>query len=99
VKAGLVYILRCSDGSYYTGCTSNFDVRIEQHRAGQIPGYTSKRRPVTIMFVQAFPDIRDAISAERRIKGWSRRKKEALIAGDFDLLRYLSRSRSRRLDC
>jgi predicted GIY-YIG superfamily endonuclease len=94
MKAGCVYILRCADGSYYTGSTSSIEQRIAQHDAGELGGYTASRRPHALVFVQQFADIRDAISAERRIKGWSRRKKQALIAGDYDLLSLLSKSTS-----
>ncbi len=95
MKPGWVYILRCSDGSYYTGSTSNIERRVAEHRTGEFGGYTEKRRPLTVAFVQEFADIGGAIRVERQIKGWSRRKKEALIAGDYDLLPELSRSRVR----
>jgi putative endonuclease len=96
MKSGWVYILRCADGSYYTGSTSNLEQRIAQHRLGEFGGYTSSRLSVTVAFVQEFADIRDAICAERQIKGWTRRKKEALIYGDYDSLPSLSRSRKER---
>jgi len=92
-KSGWVYILRCSDSSYYTGSTSNFEQRIAQHQSGELGGYTASRLPVTVVFVQEFANVRDAVSAERQIKGWTRRKKEALIFGDYDSLPSLSRSR------
>ena len=92
MKVGYVYILRCADGSYYTGSTSNIEQRTAQHEAGELGGYAASRRPLALVFVQQFADIRDAISAERQIKGWSRRKKEALIASDYDLLSLLSKS-------
>ncbi len=91
MKIGWVYILECSDGSYYTGSTSNLESRLVQHQTGTMDGYTATRRPVKLAFQQQFPDIREAISAERQIKGWSRAKKEALILGDFGLLQRLSR--------
>ncbi|MBU0985042.1 MAG: GIY-YIG nuclease family protein [candidate division Zixibacteria bacterium] len=95
-KSGHVYILRCADGSYYTGSTSNLEGRLSLHNAGRIGGYTQTRRPVRLVYSQWFAEIADAVSAERRIKGWTRRKKEALIAGDYELLVLLSKSRSRR---
>ncbi len=85
-----VYILQCSDGSYYTGKTQNLEKRIAEHNAGTYPGYTEKRKPVELKFSQNFQTYVEAIAAERQIKGWSRVKKEALINGDFDLLKALA---------
>jgi putative endonuclease len=87
-----LYILRCSDGSYYTGTTRNsLTARIAEHNAGTYTGYTFSRRPVALIFSEQFVDVRDAIAAERRIKGWSRAKKEALVNGDFVKLKNLSK--------
>ena len=88
-----VYILRCADGSYYTGLTEDLEVRLAQHQMGELPGYTQNRRPVQLVFSDEFSSMDDAIGRERQIKGWSRLKKEALIAGDWALLSDLSRSR------
>ena len=77
------YILRCADGSYYTGHTDDLDHRIAQHQSGEIEGYTYTRRPVTLAWSQDFPTRIEALEAERQIKGWTRRKKEALIRGDW----------------
>ena len=89
-----LYIVRCSDGSYYTGTTrSTLETRIAEHNAGAFGGYTATRRPVTLVFAQEFERVDDAISAERQVKGWSRAKKEALMRADFDGLRELSRRR------
>ncbi|PWE18451.1 hypothetical protein DDZ18_02260 [Marinicauda salina] len=87
-----VYILRCADGSYYTGLARGPDLarRMAEHEAGEGADYTRRRLPVELVFSQHFARIEDAIEAERRIKGWSRAKKEALIAGRFDLLPDLS---------
>ncbi|MDX9759726.1 MAG: GIY-YIG nuclease family protein [Bacteroidota bacterium] len=87
MKESWVYILECRDGSYYTGCTTNIEQRLAQHEAGVCDGYTSKRLPVKLVWTAHFSDIRDAISAERRLKKWSRKKKAALIRGDIDALR------------
>ena len=76
-----VYILRCADGSYYTGCTTNLDQRLGEHQAGETSGYTATRLPVELVYAEEFQAIHDAIDAERRVKGWSRAKKEALIKG------------------
>ena len=87
------YILRCADGSYYTGHTDNLEARIGGHQSGQIKGYTCKRRPVELVWSQDFPTRIEALETERRIKGWSRAKKEALITGDWELLSLLARNR------
>ena len=68
--------------------------RVAEHNAGTYDGYTAKRRPVSLVFSQWFDQITDAIAAERQVKGWSRAKKEALIRGDFDQLRGLSKRRT-----
>ena len=90
-----LYILRCADGSYYTGTTrAELEKRIAEHQAGYFDGYTSTRRPVTLVYSEYFDRIVDAIAAERNVKGWSRAKKEALIANDFDRLQKLSQRRT-----
>ncbi len=87
------YLLRCNDGSYYAGQTDNLEHRIAQHQNGQTAGYTAGRLPVILVWSEEFPTRGEAIAAERRIQGWSRAKKEALIAGDWDKLRVLARNR------
>ena len=82
-----VYILRCADGSYYTGHTDDLTIRLAAHRIGTFRGYTYSRRPVRLVFQQEFGSRDEAFVAERQIKGWSRRKKEALIRGDWSSLR------------
>ena len=90
MKLSWVYILKCSDGSYYTGCTSNLEQRIQQHNFKKYDNYTSTRLPVELVYSQQFSNINNAIATEGQIKGWSRSKKEALINGDFDLLHSLA---------
>jgi len=90
MKPFYVYILECRDGSYYTGHTDDIDKRISEHNMGKISGYTSKRRPVKVVFIQTFGSRYEALAAERQIKGWFRAKKKALICEDWDLLQYLS---------
>ncbi len=85
------YILRCSDGSFYVGHSEDLDARVGAHQSGLIPGYTQKRRPVQLVWFQDFHSREEALAAERQIKGWSRAKKEALIRGDWDAVRLLSR--------
>ncbi|KTD32912.1 endonuclease [Legionella nautarum] len=90
-----VYILQCNDHSYYTGHTDNLEQRLHQHHHKIIPNcYTSTRLPVRLMYSQSFNTREEALSAELRIKGWSRRKKEALISKDWSALKnYASRRR------
>ena len=90
LKSSWVYILLCADGSYYAECTTDIGKRISAHQQGIIKGYTSSRLPVRLVFGQEFSDIRSAIAAERQIKKWTHKKKEALINADFDLLHKLS---------
>lgn len=90
MKDYFVYILKCSDDSYYTGVTNNLEKRISEHNSGIIKGYTSTRLPVKLVFSERFSDIHQAIRFEKQVKGWSRKKKEALINRDFDLLVHLS---------
>ena len=97
-KTYWVYILKCSDGSFYTGSTSDIEKRISEHENGLIKGYTSSRRPVKLVFSDYFDRVYDAISAERQIKGWRRAKKIALIKGDFDLLVKLSNEKNQKKD-
>ena len=67
-----VYILRCSDDSYYTGHTENVESRVHKHDAGEMDDYTRRRRPVRLVFSQEFPTREEALAAERQIKGWRR---------------------------
>jgi len=96
MKTGFVYILQCSDGSYYTGVTSNPARRLEEHQKGVVKGYTHSRRPVKLVWCSEEMDMVSAIENEKRIKGWRREKKEALIRGDFEALVSLSKAYSRK---
>ncbi|PWE16933.1 hypothetical protein DDZ18_09480 [Marinicauda salina] len=93
-----VYILRCADGSYYVGSHRGDDLgrRIGEHQAGMGGDYTRRRLPVELVYSEWFECIEDAVAAERRLKGWSRAKKEALICGDFDLVRTKAKRRGGR---
>lgn len=93
MKKSWVYILECSDGTYYTGCTTNLEQRINQHKEGFYEGYTSKRRPVELLWFEKFGTLDNALQAEQQIKGWSRSKKEALMNDDFELLHELAQSK------
>ncbi|TCQ01110.1 tRNA/rRNA methyltransferase [Sphingomonas sp. PP-F2F-A104-K0414] len=77
------YVVRCADDSYYTGHTDNLERRIGQHNLGEISGYTQTRRPVTLLWCQDFGSRQEALAAEFQVKGWSRRKKEALAREDW----------------
>jgi putative endonuclease len=94
-----VYILQCADGSLYTGITrGSLEQRVAEHQSGHYGGYTSLRRPVRLIWAQDFRVITDAIACERQVKRWSRAKKLALVAGDFQALRRLARGRGRPVE-
>ena len=93
-----VYIVRCSDGKYYAGSYRGPDlsIRIGEHNEGKyISAYTYGRQPVELVWAQEFTHKTEAVLFERQIKGWSRKKKEALIRGDYDALPDLSRNRQK----
>ncbi len=86
--AALVYILTYADGACYVGTTrGSLEQRVAQHNAGTFGGFTKRRRPARLVYHQEFNRITDAIAAERQLKGWTRAKKVALIAGDMERLR------------
>lgn len=86
-----VYLLKCSDGSYYTGITNDLERRLYEHQSGLSPeSYTHRRRPVELVFYLDFNDVNQAIDFEKQVKGWSRKKKEAIIAGNWESLRPLA---------
>ncbi|WP_315760366.1 GIY-YIG nuclease family protein [Sphingomonas sp. Y38-1Y] len=84
------YLLRCADDSFYAGHTDNLDARIAQHLAGKGSDFTARRQPLTLVWSQDFASRIEALEAEHRIKGWSRAKKAALIAGDWALISQLA---------
>lgn len=91
---GYMYILECSDGSYYTGSTNNLDLRLQQYQNGEGANHTRKRLPVELIYYEKFPRIDEAFYREKQVQGWSRNKKEALIRGDTNLLHKLSACRN-----
>jgi predicted GIY-YIG superfamily endonuclease len=91
VEKAWVYILRCADGSYYVGHTTNLELRLAEHQIGEGGEWTKRRLPVELLFSQEMPDKDAAFRAERQLKGWSRAKKEALIAGNWDLVKWLAK--------
>ncbi len=89
---GYLYILQCSDGSYYTGSTKDIVTRFQQHQSGHGANHTKKRLPVQLIYLEGFTNIKDAFLREKQIQGWSRKKKEALISSDFNKLQELSKA-------
>lgn len=86
-----VYILKCSDNSYYTGHTDNLEMRFGEHQSGLCGGYTAKRLPIELVYSENFPTRLEALEAEQKIKGWSRAKKEALIENDWTKIKKIVR--------
>jgi len=91
-----VYLLQCADGRYYAGHTDALEPGIAQHQADKGCAYTARRLPVKLVWSEAFGSRYEALSAERQIKGWSRAKKEALIAGDWARVSELAVARAAR---
>ena len=84
-----VYMLRCADHSLYIGETDDIDGRIARHQEGRGCAYTTARRPVRLVYTEEFPTRTEARRREHQLKGWTRRKKEAIVAGDLDTLKRL----------
>ena len=89
---GFMYILECSDGSYYTGSTNNLELRLTQHQNGLGANHTKKRLPVKLVYFEEFMRIDEAFYREKQIQGWSRKKKEALINSRHNDLPYFSKN-------
>lgn len=97
MKKYFVYILLCSDNSYYVGVTNDVVLRVQEHNKGlDTKSYTIGRRPVKLVWYQEFLDRNEAISKEKQLKGWSRKKKEALIAGDYGKLPELTKNAGKK---
>jgi putative endonuclease len=90
------YILECADGSYYVGSTVDLGRRLEEHNLGLGARYTRTRRPVRLVYAEEFDSVVDAFAFEKRVQGWSRKKREALIHGRREDLPTLSRSSAER---
>ena len=88
---GYLYILRCADRSYYVGSTTNLEVRVAEHQAGEGGAYTARRLPLELVYASEFDTLHEAFLREWQVKGWSRKKKEALMRGDDEALIELSR--------
>ena len=90
-KIYFVYILKCSDDSYYTGITNSLDRRLAEHNSGINPEcYTATRKPVELVFALEFKYVDKAIAFEKQVKGWSRKKKEAIIRDNWEALKKLA---------
>jgi putative endonuclease len=95
MKTYYLYILKCSDGTYYTGMTNNLERRLWEHESGvNEEAYTFKRRPVELQFYESFTDVKQAIEFEKKIKKWSGQKKKALIEKNWDRLEQLAECRN-----
>ena len=86
-----MYLLRCCDDTYYTGSTKYLQKRFEQHQKGDGSNYTARRLPVELVFHEEYPEIWMAFEREHQVKKWSKRKKEALILGDINNIKFLAR--------
>lgn len=97
MKTCYVYILKCSDNTFYTGVTNNLERRLDEHISSlNRQSYTFSRRPLILVYHEIFNDIELAIRWEKRIKKWSQKKKQALIDGDWDKLVEYSKSSKRK---
>jgi len=94
-KPFFMYILRCADGSYYVGHTDDLEARMAQHHAGLGAAHTRRHLPVSLVWHQEFETRVEALEMERRVKGWRRVKKEALIEGRLEDLHHLSKRGAR----
>jgi putative endonuclease len=92
MSKGYMYILECADKSYYTGSTKYLELRLQQHQNGEGANHTKNRLPVKLVYSEEFDRIDDAFFREKQVQGWSRRKKEALINGQFDKLPLLAKN-------
>ncbi|MEN9441371.1 MAG: hypothetical protein RLZ33_1448 [Bacteroidota bacterium] len=89
-----MYILKCANNTYYTGSTKDLERRIEQHQTGFGANYTKKHLPVELVYFEKFDRIDFAFIREKQVQNWSRKKKEALIKGEYELLKKFSSSKS-----
>lgn len=81
-KPWFVYLVRCADGSIYTGISDDVDARLEKHNKGRGARYTAQRRPVSLLHTEKHPDQGSAMRRERQIKTWAKSKKEELARVD-----------------
>ena len=91
-----MYILECSNGQYYVGSTQDLDLRLKQHQAGEGCVFTKKHLPVKLVYYEKFQRIDEAFAREHQVKGWNRKKKEALINNQAELLPELSKAKRQK---
>ena len=77
-----LYILKCSDGSFYTGITNNLERRFKMHQAGKASRYTRSHGPVEMLYSEPCGDRSSALIRECEVKEWPKKKKVALVAGE-----------------
>ena len=92
-EKSITYILLCANGTYYVGSTTNLEQRLKQHNAGHGCGFTKAHRPFTLVYTEEYETYQAAFKRERQLHGWSHAKKEALIKGDIELLKQLSKKK------
>ena len=93
MSKGVVYILLCNNDEYYVGSTTNLELRIEEHRSGVGSGFTKAHLPIDLVYTEEYDTIHEARLRERQLHKWSQAKKEALINGDIEKLKELSKSK------
>ena len=91
-----MYILRCNDQTFYVGSTRDLHTRLSMHSEGKGAAYTRRRLPVTLVYAAEFENVADAFAMEKRVQGWSHAKRQALIDGDWDEIKRLSKKPRRR---
>ena len=92
----IVYIVECKDWSYYIGVCNDLERRLWEHNTGyDETSYTCERRPVKLKYFETFTDVNQTITREKQLKGWSRKKKQALIAENFEKLKELAKSKNK----
>lgn len=92
---GYMYILECSDSTFYTGSTKDLEIRFAQHQQGEGAKYTSKRLPVKLVYFEEYEKTAEAFFREKQVQGWSRAKKLALIENKTENLKELSKCRNK----
>lgn len=90
----VVYILLCNNGEYYVGSTANLQERLHEHECGRGSDFTAAHLPVKLVYTEVYPTIEEAYKRERQLHGWSKVKKEALICGDIERLKQLSKGKT-----
>lgn len=95
---GHMYLLKCCDGTFYTGSTTHLERRLRQHQNGMGANYTKKRLPVELVYYEEYSQINEAFYREKQVQNWSQKKKQALVDGDFEKLPSLAKNVFRKDD-